>query len=107
MLPWTSSKPRTLVLRIKRLDLDTSHFLGQGWRKGLKERLIREGLKQRKCEMCGRAGWRDRPIPLELDHINGRRQDNRLQNLRILCPNCHAQTDTYRGRNIGIGNLVS
>ncbi len=42
-----------------------------------------------------------RPIPLELDHINGRRDDNRLDNLRILCPNCHAQTETYRGKNIG------
>ena len=50
---------------------------------------------------CHLASWNGRPIPLELDHVNGRRTDNRLDNLRILCPNCHAQTDTYRGRNIG------
>jgi len=72
----------------------------------LKERLIREGLKKRICELCERKDWNGRPIPLELDHVNGRRDDNRLENLRIVCPNCHAQTSTYRGRNIGVGALV-
>lgn len=71
----------------------------------LKWRLIREGIKRRRCESCGRNEWSGRPIPLELDHINGRREDNRLDNLRVLCPNCHAQTDTYRGRNIGLAAL--
>lgn len=112
--------------RIRQLGLDTSHFMGQAWRKGitapvvpprplrellvdarhlqtnrLKKRLIADGLKEDRCEMCLRDSWNGRPIPLELDHVNGRRDDNRLANLRIVCPNCHAQTDTYRGRNIG------
>lgn len=124
------SRQSVLKERIGELRLDTSHFVGQGWRKGsaipvvpttplaqllvegrfvrtnrLKWRLIREGLKELVCEVCRRREWNGRPIPLELDHINGRRDDNRLDNLRVLCPNCHAQTDTYRGRNIGLAAL--
>jgi len=66
---------------------------------GLKKRLITEGFKQHKCECCGISEWNGKPAPIELDHINGNHHDNRLENLRILCPNCHAQTDTYRGKN--------
>ena len=67
----------------------------------LRQRLIKEGLKLHQCESCLCETWMGQPIPLELDHINGDRWDSRLENLRLLCPNCHAQTDTYRGRNIG------
>lgn len=113
---------------IKAHDVDASHFTGQGWRKGdptpirsrrpleqvlregelvsssvLRQRLIEEGVKEARCEDCGATTWKGSPVPLELEHVNGRRRDNRLDNLRLLCPNCHAFTATYRGRNIGRG----
>ncbi len=113
--------------RLRQAGVDTSHFIGQGWRRGqrepegryaapleallrqgsrvltneLKRRLLDSGLLPRRCAICGNHAWNGQPIPLELDHINGDRTDNRLQNLRVLCPNCHAQTPTWRGRNIG------
>ena len=64
----------------------------------LRDRLIKEGYKEYKCERCGRTEWEGKPIPLQLHHINGDNKDNRLENLQILCPNCHAFTDNYCGR---------
>jgi len=110
---------------VERLNLDTSHFTGQSWRKGskvpvvkarpleeilvsnsphktthsLKLRLIREGIFKEVCYECGLVEWNNQKIPLELEHINGINNDNRLENLTLLCPNCHALTSTYRGRN--------
>jgi hypothetical protein len=66
----------------------------------LKERLLKEGVKEHKCECCGSTKWMGEPIALELHHINGVKDDLRIENLQILCPNCHAFTDNYRGRNI-------
>ena len=68
-------------------------------RYNLKIRLVREGLKRSMCEKCGLIDWRGEPITLALHHVNGQRHDNRLENLLLLCPNCHSQTDNYAGRN--------
>lgn len=65
----------------------------------LKNRLIKLGIKKWKCEICGIEEWNGKIAPLELDHINGINTDNRIENLRIICPNCHAQTDTNSGKN--------
>jgi len=68
-------------------------------RANLKRRLFAEGLKDRRCELCGQGEtWRGRRMGLVLDHINGVRDDHRLENLRILCPNCNATLDTHCGR---------
>jgi hypothetical protein len=61
----------------------------------LRRRLIDAGLKPAHCEECGMAEWRGVQLPLCLDHRNGDHTDNQLENLRILCPNCHAITDTW------------
>ena len=65
----------------------------------LKERLIREGKLEYKCQICGIKEWQSKPLSLHLDHINGKNNDHRIENLRFLCPNCHSQTETYAGRN--------
>ncbi len=82
-----------------------NHLLVVG-RKGtnrthLKSRLIKEGLKGESCEICGLGEWLGRPLGLELHHVNGRGNDNRLENLQLLCGNCHSQTDNWGGRGIG------
>jgi DNA-binding CsgD family transcriptional regulator/5-methylcytosine-specific restriction endonuclease McrA len=68
-------------------------------RGNLKRRLIREGLKAASCEVCGIADWRGEPLSLALHHINGDGRDNCLENLQLLCPNCHSQTENFAGRN--------
>jgi 5-methylcytosine-specific restriction endonuclease McrA len=65
----------------------------------VKARLLTAGLKRRQCEGCGLTDWQGEPISLELHHVNGDGEDNRLANLRLLCPNCHSQTDTWGAKN--------
>ena len=70
-------------------------------RQNLKLRLLRARLKANRCECCGIAGWRGRPLSMALHHVNGDNHDNRLENLQLLCPNCHSQTDNFAGRRNG------
>lgn len=65
----------------------------------LKLRLIKEGYKENKCEKCGTFEWNGKELNCELDHIDGDKTNHKLENLRILCPNCHSQTPTYRAKN--------
>ena len=65
----------------------------------LKNRLLKEGLIENVCSVCAIRDWNNMPLNMELDHIDGNRTNHSLDNLRMLCPNCHAQTDTYRSKN--------
>lgn len=122
----TGASYATFHKRVADLDLDTSHFTGQGHGSyqpnppkavedylhldgprissfHLKTRLLKAGLKEHICEICGITEWCGKPTPIALDHKNGNKRDNRLENLRTVCPNCHAQTETFAGKNIGKG----
>jgi hypothetical protein len=65
----------------------------------LKRRLFEEGLKVSKCENCNISNWCEKPLSLELHHIDGNRQNHHFDNLMLLCPNCHSQTTTFRAKN--------
>ncbi len=118
---------------IRENSLDIKHFKGRGWNLGLKgigkaliplEKILVKGssfqsfkLKKRlfaaklKPMYCERCSWAEKTVegylPLELDHINGDRHDNRLENLRVLCPNCHSLTKNHRGRKNKINARVA
>lgn len=65
----------------------------------LKKRLFDSGIKQKRCEKCGIVKWLGKDITFQIHHINGVHNDNRIENIQILCPNCHSQTDNYAGAN--------
>jgi hypothetical protein len=70
-------------------------------RHNIKLRLLGEGIKENRCERCGLTEWRGEPLSMALHHINGDGLDNRLDNLQLLCPNCHSQTENFAGRGRG------
>jgi hypothetical protein len=72
----------------------------------LRARLIDEGLKEDRCERCGLRDWQEAPISLQLHHRNGRGLDNRLENLELLCPNCHTQTENWGARNRAVAKAA-
>lgn len=66
----------------------------------VKKKLLSEGLKKNECEVCGQGPtWNGQPLVLQLDHVDGNKRNNALENLRMVCPNCHTQTETFSGRN--------
>ena len=75
-------------------------LVGKRCRNHVKARLLRAGLLKNVCSNCGILDWLGNPLSMHIDHINGIREDHRLENLRMLCPNCHSQTPTYGGRNL-------
>lgn len=117
----TGGNYENLKNRCKEFEIDTSHFTGKGWHKAIhpkfgravnleerfrkhskkqassktKEVLLNQGLREYKCEICGISEWLGKPITLQLHHIDGDPTNDTLENLQILCPNCHSQTDSY------------
>ena len=113
-------KPETLNSYLKKMNIDyEGNQSGKGFTKQkskwtleeylqnsadiqtnkVRTKLLEEGIKEHRCECCGLTEWLGEPIPLELHHIDGNRTNNVLENYQLLCPNCHAFTDSYRGKN--------
>lgn len=121
-LGYSENNTKIIKKIIEEYDLDISHFTGQGWRKNnvdmsifqynksvKSDTMIRALtiLRGRKCEKCGRTEWEGQEIPLCVHHIDGDHINNRIENLQVLCPNCHAQTDNYCGKNKAKKNPIT
>lgn len=119
----------TLKKKILEWEIDTSHFLGRASNRGksprnkvsvedvienkhylksdlVKRKLLEANLIENCCAICGLVDWNGKPLTLELDHIDSNRKNNQLENLRLLCPNCHAQTDGWRNRKCRGGGMA-
>lgn len=118
-IPRQGRNTETLKKKISEGKIDISHFTGRARQYRtrptniqnylnnsisissgkLKEKLLKEGLKENRCEICGLTEWQGKPIVLQLHHIDGNHKNNNLSNLQILCPNCHSQTENYCGNS--------
>ena len=106
---------------VKQYNLDISHFTGnktnlnnllnvgiskeEFFKKDklikacdIKKKIFKEGLKENKCEICGLTEWLNNPIKLQIHHIDGDHMNNEIENIQLLCPNCHSQTENFAGR---------
>lgn len=112
--PDSGNASKVVKEMIKEKQFDASHFLGQGWNKNNFDytrfqygKNIKAAdalnaltaLRGRQCECCGLKEWNNQPIPLEIHHIDGDHLNNNLENLQVLCCNCHALTENFRGKN--------
>lgn len=116
-IPLQGNNASTLKRKIKEYGLNISHFTLKGRKSRvqyinaehylkresnikstkLKNKLLQEGLKENRCEICGLTEWLEHPLIMQLHHIDGDNTNNEISNLQILCPNCHSQTDNYCG----------
>jgi len=102
---WRRLKKLNLIIKTKKNNLKISlneilegkHPYYQTFK--LNKRLIKEKILHNKCSICKIETWNNKPIRFQLDHINGNSTDHKLENLRLICPNCHSQTETYCGKN--------
>jgi len=91
------------LLPLEQILIENSKYINGT---NIKKKLYKEELKEEKCELCGIGNiWNNKKLTLQLDHINGVHSDNRIENLQIICPNCHSCTENYCAKNIKLNNI--
>ncbi len=96
---WTKAVRRGVLTARARLRPLADVLRTSIYRSHIKRRLLEAGILKNQCSLCGLSEWRGMRLSIQIDHINGVKGDFRIENLRMLCPNCHSQTATFGGRN--------